>query len=75
MQRLSSLVAQIGNKEVAMSKDHHADGQQDYEEGKYKPPHSITPLDHAVHNDRTLDKMQKDNDEYDAGYDNARKQK
>ena len=56
-----------------MPKDHHADGQHDQNDGKYNPPHSITPLDQVVHDDHTLDKMQKDNDEYDAGYDNARR--
>lgn len=58
-----------------MSKDHHAEGQKDFVEGKYDPPHSITPLDDVVYDDETLDKLQKDNEEYDAGYDNARKQK
>ncbi len=58
-----------------MSKDHHADGQRDFTEGKYEPPHSITPLDHLIHSDHTIDKMQKDNDAYDAGYDSARSQK
>ena len=45
-----------------------------YKDGKYEPPHSITPLDHLIHSDHTIDKMEKDNDEYDAGYSNARKQ-
>jgi|HubBroStandDraft_6_1064221.scaffolds.fasta_scaffold549519_3 hypothetical protein len=58
-----------------MSKDHHADGQKDFTEAKYEPPHRITPLDHLIHSDHTIDKMQKDNDEYDAGYSNARTQK
>ena len=58
-----------------MSKDHHAQGQKDCVEGKYNPPHSITPLDHIVYDDHTLDQLQKDNDEYDAGYKNARDQK
>ena len=58
-----------------MSKDHHSDGQKDYKDGQYNPPHSITPIDQAVHSEHTLDKLQKDNDEYDAGYKNARNQK
>jgi hypothetical protein len=58
-----------------MSKDHHSDGQKDSNAGKYEQPHSITPLDHVVHDKHTLDKMQQDNDEYDAGYKNARNQK
>ena len=60
---------------MAKDKDHHAEGQKDYVKGEYNPPHSITPIDHVVHDDRTLDKMQKDNDHYDAGYDNARDNK
>jgi hypothetical protein len=56
-----------------MSKDHHADGQKD--EGKYNPPHSITPLDPFIHSDHDLDKWQSDNDQYDSGYSNANKQK
>ena len=58
-----------------MSKDHNAGGQKDSSQGKYNPPHSITPLDQAVHSKHTLDKMEKDNDQYDAGYKNAQKQK
>jgi hypothetical protein len=44
-------------------------------DGKYDPPHSITPLDTLIHNDHTLDKLQQDNKQYDAGYKNAQKQK
>jgi hypothetical protein len=58
-----------------MSTDHHESGQKDGSHGKYDPPHSITPLDQVVHDQHTLDKMQKDNNEYKSGYDNARKQK
>lgn len=36
-----------------MSKDHHAEGEKDGARGKYDPPHSITPLDHAVHSPAT----------------------
>jgi len=50
-----------------MSKDHLADGQKDFTEGKYEPPRSITPLDYLVHSDYTLDKMQEENGQYDAG--------
>jgi hypothetical protein len=48
-----------------MSKDHHAEGQKDFTEGKYEPPHSITPLDHVIQSEHTLEEMQKDNDQYD----------
>jgi hypothetical protein len=58
-----------------MSKDHHAEGQKDAADGKYDPPHSITPLDTLIHSDHTLDKLQQDNEQYDAGYKNAQKQK
>lgn len=58
-----------------MSKDHHADGQKDAVKGEYNPPHSITPLDHLIHSDHTLDELQSDNDQYDDGYKNANKQK
>jgi hypothetical protein len=58
-----------------MGRDHHSDGQKDFGEGKYDAPHSITPLDTVVHSDHTLEKMQEDNDQYDAGYSNARNQK
>ena len=58
-----------------MATDHHADGQKDYKEGKYEPPHSITPVDSIIHDKSTLDKLQSDNDQYDAGYKNARNQK
>ena len=58
-----------------MAKDPHADGQKDFTEGKYDPPHSITPLDHIVHSRHTLEKLQEDNDQYHAGYSNARNQK
>ncbi len=57
-----------------MSKDHHADGQNDFTEGKYNPPHSITPLDTTVYDKHTLEQMQQDNKEYDDGYNNARNQ-
>jgi len=46
-----------------MSKDRHSHGQKGHEDGKYNRPHSITPVDHAVHSVYTLDKIQKDNDE------------
>lgn len=55
-----------------MGKDHHAKGQHDYGKGEYNPPHSITPLDSAVHSEHTLNEMQDNNDQYDAGYSNAR---
>jgi hypothetical protein len=58
-----------------MSKDHHAEGEKDGARGEYSPPHSITPIDTAIHNDHTLEKLQSDNEKYDAGYDNARKQR
>ena len=58
-----------------MSRDNHADGEKDYGKGEYNPPHSISPLDTAVHSNDTLDKMQEHNDQYDAGYSNARNQK
>jgi len=58
-----------------MSKDHHAEGEKDGARGKYDKPHSITPLDHAVHSRKTVKKLEKDNKKYDAGYKNARKQK
>lgn len=58
-----------------MSKDHHSEGQKDHEEGKYEPPHNITPADTVITDKHTFDKLVKDNKEYDAGYDNARKQK
>jgi len=61
--------------EVPMSKDPHADGQKDYGKGEYNPPHSITPLDHLIHSDHTVEKMQEENDQYDDGYSNARNQK
>ena len=32
-------------------------------------------LDTLIHSDHTLDKLQRDNEQYDAGYKNARKQK
>jgi hypothetical protein len=58
-----------------MSRDHHADGQKDGARGDYNPPHSITPIDTFVHSDHTLEKLEDDNDQYDAGYSNARDQK
>jgi hypothetical protein len=58
-----------------MSKDHHADGQNDSSEGKYNPPHSITPLDAVIQDKHTYDKLLSDNEQYDAGYKNDRKQK
>jgi hypothetical protein len=58
-----------------MSKDHHAEGEKDGARGKYDPPHSITPLDQTVYGKKTVEKLEKDNKEYDAGYKNARKQK
>jgi hypothetical protein len=61
--------------EVTMSKDHHSEGEKDGASGKYDPPHSITPLDTFVYSDHTLEKLQQDNEQYDAGYDNACNQK
>jgi hypothetical protein len=58
-----------------ITRDRHADRLKDQREGKYEPPHSNTPLDHIVHDKATLDKLQRDNDQYDAGYKNARNQK
>jgi hypothetical protein len=60
---------------IQMSKDHHAEGEKDGAQGQYNPPHSITPLDTFIHNEHTLDKLEKDNDNYDSGYKNARNQK
>jgi hypothetical protein len=60
---------------VCMSQDHHSDGQKDFTQGKYDPPHSVTPLDYIIHSDHTLKKMEEDNNKYDAGYSNARDQK
>ena len=57
-----------------MSRDHHADGQQDYINGEYNPPHTISPLDTFIYDDHTLEEMDEDNDEYNAGYNNARNQ-
>ena len=34
--------------EVAMSKGRDAEGQKDGAQDEYDPPHSITPVDHAV---------------------------
>jgi len=50
--------------EVAKSKDDHAEGQKDYNEGKHEPPHSITPVDHLIHDEPTLDELQRENDRY-----------
>jgi hypothetical protein len=58
-----------------MPKDHHTEGEKDGASGKYDPPNSITPLDHAVHSENTLEKLEKDNKEYDAGQKNSRKRK
>lgn len=58
-----------------MSKDPHADGQKDFTQGKYDPPHTVTPVDYVIHSEHTLEKMQEENDQYDAGYGNARDQK
>jgi hypothetical protein len=61
--------------DFSMSKDHHADGQHDYRDGTYNPPHTITPIDHFVHSEHTIDELVKDNEEYDSGYSNARNNK
>ena len=58
-----------------MSKDHHADGQKDATEGKYNPPHSITPSILLFTATTIWIKWQSDNDQYDSGYSNANKQK
>ncbi len=60
---------------MSKDKDHHAEGEKDGARNKYDPPHNITPLDHVVQSEHTIDKMIKDNKEYDAGYKNARKQR
>jgi hypothetical protein len=58
-----------------MSRDHHSHGEKDGAGGKYDPPHSITPIDTLIHSEHTLEKLEEDNDQYDAGYDNARNQR
>ena len=50
-------------------------GKKDAADGKYDPPHSITPLDTLIQSDHTLDKLQRDNEQYNDGYKNAQKQK
>jgi len=57
-----------------MSNDYHAEGQKDYVEGEYDPPHTLTPLDGFIHNQETWDRMVQDNEQYNAGYENARDQ-
>jgi hypothetical protein len=58
-----------------MSKDHHAEGQQDGARGEYNPPHDINIIDTLIQDKHTFDKLVEDNKQYDSGYDNARKQK
>jgi hypothetical protein len=53
--------------------DHHNDGQKDGADGKYHPPHTITPLDELIHRQGFLDEMREDNAAYRTGYDNGRK--
>jgi hypothetical protein len=42
------------------AKDPHADGQKDFTEGKYDPPHSIAPVDYAIHSEHTLEKIKRE---------------
>ena len=55
--------------------EHHNDGQEDASEGKYEPPHSITPLDAIIQSDHTFDRMVEDNEAYDEGYHEGRSHK
>lgn len=58
-----------------MSRDHHADGEKDGARGEYHPPHNINIIDTFIQDQHTWDKLVDDNDQYDKGYDNARKQR
>lgn len=52
-------------------KDHNAQGQHDYENGRYNPPHSSPIADNF--GGHSKDHIE-DRDEYRAGYDNAKSQ-
>jgi hypothetical protein len=56
-------------------KNYHNKGEQDAASGKFDPPPGITPLDPFIHTDRTLEKVQENREQYDAGHKNARDQK
>ena len=55
--------------------DHHAQGQKDASQGKYEPPHTITPADGVLQDKHTWDKLVEDNRQYDDGFKNAQKQR
>jgi len=52
-------------------KDHNAQGQQDYEKGKYNPPHSSPIADNLGGHSKS---HSEDREEYRAGYENAKSQ-
>jgi len=54
--------------EMSKETDHHAEGQKDYEKGEFKPP--LSALDALLATEKDI---KKDN-EYRAGYENAKEQ-
>jgi hypothetical protein len=58
-----------------MSRDHNSDGEKDGAQGVYNPPHDINIIDTFIQDDHTFEKLVDDNEQYDAGYHNARNQK
>ncbi|MGC2237156.1 MAG: hypothetical protein WA584_13405 [Pyrinomonadaceae bacterium] len=55
--------------------DYHNDGQSDYNDGKYEPPHTIGILDTLVYSSNDIETWSEDNKAYDSGYSNARDNK
>ena len=58
-----------------MAKSWHDKGEQDESAGKDNPPHNINNLDRLIYSEHTIEKMEKDNDNYKSGQDNAKKNK
>jgi len=52
--------------------EQHNKGEQDAANGKYNPPHSISPLDVLFSTEKEIEHYVKDNEAYNKGRDNAK---
>lgn len=64
----------MGNRDDEPTKVHDA-GQSDASKGQNNPPHSIGAWDRMIYPDYAIKNMERENDAYNKGQDNARKDK
>jgi hypothetical protein len=62
------------DKKGSHFQDHHNQGEKDAAEGKYNPPHTISPLGSDIFSTKKdIEHYQKDNEAYNEGHRNVKK--